>query len=255
MLRDLVDEGPAIPQRPWVGQGGASAPGGATHGPLPQEAWVRRDWLHVLVRKREAVLGSARLSGACSRRARLHNKALKLARSASRVRGHSACTSRPRPGMLLAQLKAKDVMKRGRLAASAEASSAGARRSAAAECTAERAASHRRVRMRGPPRSTSPSLRAASSPASNSRVAHSAGSTSSESQKRGTSLSAADSASNTRTRQGTRFPESRQGMHLAESRQGTWRTRVAACRSWLLDARAGQGSALVLEVAPLLRGA
>ena len=77
----------------------------------------------------------------------------------------------------------------------------------------------------------------------------------SESQKRGTSLSAADSASNTRTRQGTRFPESRQGMHLAESRQGTWRTRVAACRSWLLDARAGQGSALVLEVAPLLRGA
>ena len=42
MLRDLVDEGPAIPQRPWVGQGGASAPGGATHGPLPREAWVRR---------------------------------------------------------------------------------------------------------------------------------------------------------------------------------------------------------------------
>ena len=109
VLRDLVDEGPAIPQRPWVGQGGASAPGGATHGPLPREAWVRRDWLHVLVREREAVLGSARLSGACSRRARLHNKALKLARSASRVRGHSACTSRPRPGMLLAQLKAKDV--------------------------------------------------------------------------------------------------------------------------------------------------
>ena len=109
VLRDLVDEGPAIPQRPWVGQGGASAPGGATHGPVPREAWVRRDWLHVLVREREAVLGSARLSGACSRRARLHNKALKLARSASRVRGHSACTSRPRPGMLLAQLKAKDV--------------------------------------------------------------------------------------------------------------------------------------------------
>ena len=71
---------------------------------------MRRDWLHVLVREREAVLGSARLSGACSRRARLHNKALKLARSASRVRGHSACTSRPRPGILLAQLKAKDVM-------------------------------------------------------------------------------------------------------------------------------------------------
>ena len=109
VLRDLVDAGPAIPQRPWVGQGGASAPGGATHGPVPREAWVRRDWLHVLVREREAVLGSARLSGACSRRARLHNKAFKLARSASRVRGHSACTSRPRPGMLLAQLKAKDV--------------------------------------------------------------------------------------------------------------------------------------------------
>ena len=70
---------------------------------------MRRDWLHVLVREREAVLESARLSGACSRRARLHNKALKLARSAERVRGHSACTSRPRPGMLLAQLKAKDV--------------------------------------------------------------------------------------------------------------------------------------------------
>ena len=83
VLRDLVDEGPAIPQRPWVGQGGASAPGGATHGPLPREAWVRRDWLHVFVREREGVLGSARLSGACSRRARLHNKALKLARSAS----------------------------------------------------------------------------------------------------------------------------------------------------------------------------
>ena len=109
VLRDLVDEGPAIPQRPWVGPGGASAPGGATHGPLPQEARVRRDWLHVVVRKREGVLGSARLSGACSRRARLHNKALKLARSASRFRGHSACTSRPRPGILLAQLKAKDV--------------------------------------------------------------------------------------------------------------------------------------------------
>ena len=71
---------------------------------------MRRDWLHVLVREREGVLGSARLSGACSRRARLHNKALKLARSASRVQGHSACTSRPRSGMLLAQLKAKDVM-------------------------------------------------------------------------------------------------------------------------------------------------
>ena len=111
MLRDLVDEDPAIPHRPWVGQGGGSAPGGATFGPAPREAWVRRDWLHVLVREPEAVLGSARLSGACSRRARLHNKALKLARSASRVRGHSACTSRPRPGMLLAQLKAKDVRK------------------------------------------------------------------------------------------------------------------------------------------------
>ena len=109
MLRDLVDEDPAIPHRPWVGPGGASAPGGATHGPVSREAWVRRDWLHVLVREREAVLESARLSGACSRRARLHNKALKLARSASRVRGHSACTSRPRPGILLAQLKAKDV--------------------------------------------------------------------------------------------------------------------------------------------------
>ena len=70
---------------------------------------MRRDWLHVVDREREGVLGSARLSGACSRRARLHNKAFKLARSASRVRGHSACTSRPRPGMLLAQLKAKDV--------------------------------------------------------------------------------------------------------------------------------------------------
>ena len=104
VLRNLVDAGPAIPQRPWVRQGGASAPGGATHGPLPQGAGVRRDWLHVLVREREAV-ESARLSGASSRRARLHNKALKLARSASRVRGHSACTSRPRPGMLLAQLK------------------------------------------------------------------------------------------------------------------------------------------------------
>ena len=34
MLRDLVDEGPAIPRRPWVGQGGGSAPGGATYGPL-----------------------------------------------------------------------------------------------------------------------------------------------------------------------------------------------------------------------------
>ena len=41
---------------------------------------------------------------------------------------------------------------------------------------------------------------------------------------------------------------------LPESRQGTRRTRVAAGRSWLLDARAAQGSALVLEVAPLLRG-
>ena len=114
MLRDLVDEDPAIPHRPWVGPGGASAPGGATHGPVSREAWVRRDWLHVLVREREAVLESARLSGACSRRARLHNKALKLARSASRVRGHSACTSRPRPGILLAQLKAKDVIQRNK---------------------------------------------------------------------------------------------------------------------------------------------
>ena len=112
VLRDLVDEGPAIPRRPWVGQGGGSAPGGATYGPAPREAWVRRAWLHVLVREREAVLESARLSGACSRRARLHNKAFKLARSAERVRGHSACTSRPRPGMLLAQLKAKDVRSR-----------------------------------------------------------------------------------------------------------------------------------------------
>ena len=108
-------KGRATPQRPWAGPGRASAPGGATHGPVPLETWVRRDWLHVVVREREAVLGSARLSGACSRRARLHNKALKLARSASRVRGHSACTSRPRPGILLAQLKAKDVMKRDRL--------------------------------------------------------------------------------------------------------------------------------------------
>ena len=38
VLRDLVDAGLAIPQRPWVRQGGASAPGGATHGPLPQGA-------------------------------------------------------------------------------------------------------------------------------------------------------------------------------------------------------------------------
>ena len=82
--------------------------------------------------------------------------------------------------------------------------------------------------LRRPPRSASPSMRASGSPGSSSRVVHSAGSTSSESQKRGTSVSAADSASNTRTRQGTRFPESRQGTRLPESRQGTWRTRVAA---------------------------
>ena len=44
------------------------------------------------------------------------------------------------------------------------------------------------------------------------------------------------------------------GRGAPESRQGTRRTRVAAGRSWLLDARAAQGSALVLEVAPLLRG-
>ena len=102
VLCDLVDEWPAIPQRPWVGQGGASAPGGATHGPPPREAWVRRDWLHVVVRKREGVLGSARLSGACSRRARLHNNEFLLSGSAwwsgvVRLAPHnsrSACCSR-----------------------------------------------------------------------------------------------------------------------------------------------------------------
>ena len=57
---------------------------------------------------------SARSSGV-DRQAAQYNKAFKLARSAERVRGYSACTSQPRPSMLLAQLKAKDVMKRGRL--------------------------------------------------------------------------------------------------------------------------------------------
>ena len=57
VLRDRVDEGPAIPQQPWIGQGGASAPGGATHGPLPFEARVRRDWLHVVVGNVKVFLG------------------------------------------------------------------------------------------------------------------------------------------------------------------------------------------------------
>ena len=57
-----------------------------------------------------------------------------------------------------------------------------------------------------------------------------------------------------RRAKGRAFQSRAKGRGAPESRQGTRRTRVAAGRSWLLDARAAQGSVLVLEVAPRLRG-